>query len=42
LYKLPGQKGTVTTVDFHPKEPVILSGSKDGIMLLEEIEAGLG
>jgi len=42
LYKLPGHKGTVTSIDFHPKEPIILSGSKDGIMLLEEIEADLG
>ena len=22
LYKLPGHKGTVTSVDFHPKEPI--------------------
>jgi len=41
LYKLPGHKGTVTTVDFHPKEPIILTGSKDGTMLLGEIEPGL-
>jgi len=41
LYKLPGHKGTVTSVDFHPKEPIILTGSKDGTMLLGEIEAGL-
>ncbi|KAI0797179.1 WD40 repeat-like protein [Abortiporus biennis] len=38
LYKLPGHKGTVTAVDFHPKEPIILTGSKDGTMLLGEIE----
>ncbi|EAU82738.1 U5 snRNP complex subunit [Coprinopsis cinerea okayama7 len=38
LYKLPGHKGTVTSVDFHPKEPIILTGSKDGTMLLGEIE----
>lgn len=37
-YKLPGHKGTVTSVDFHPKEPIILTGSKDGTMLLGEIE----
>ncbi|KAJ7575272.1 WD40-repeat-containing domain protein [Mycena floridula] len=37
LYKLPGHKGAVTAVDFHPKEPIILTGSKDGIMLLGEI-----
>ncbi|KAG6884674.1 hypothetical protein C0992_005931 [Termitomyces sp. T32_za158] len=41
LYKLPGHKGTVTAVDFHPKEPIILTGSKDGTMLLGEIEAGM-
>ncbi|KAF8204572.1 U5 snRNP complex subunit [Pholiota molesta] len=41
LYKLPGHKGTVTSVDFHAKEPIILTGSKDGTMLLGEIEAGL-
>jgi len=55
--KLPGHKGTVTAVDFHPKEPIstcpvvfgtlatnpfsVLTGSKDGTMLLGEIEAGL-
>jgi len=38
LYKLPGHKGTVTAVDFHPKEPIILTGSKDGTMLLGELE----
>jgi len=38
LYKLPGHKGTVTSVDFHPKEPIILTGSKDATMLLGEIE----
>ncbi|KAH6912494.1 WD40-repeat-containing domain protein [Coprinopsis sp. MPI-PUGE-AT-0042] len=38
LYKLPGHKGTVTSVDFHPKEPIILTGSKGGTMLLGEIE----
>ncbi|KAF7303513.1 WD-REPEATS-REGION domain-containing protein [Mycena indigotica] len=41
---LPGHKGTVTAVDFHPKEPIILTGSKDGTMLLGELDpsAGLG
>jgi len=38
LYKLPGHKGTVTCVDFHPKEPIILTGSKDATMLLGELE----
>ncbi|GJE87415.1 WD40 repeat-like protein [Phanerochaete sordida] len=37
-YKLPGHKGTVTAVDFHPTEPIVLTGSKDGTMLLGEIE----
>ncbi|KAE9408127.1 WD40 repeat-like protein [Gymnopus androsaceus JB14] len=41
LYKLPGHKGTVTSVDFHPKEPILLTGSKDGTMLLGELEAGI-
>ncbi|KAI5117555.1 hypothetical protein M0805_004468 [Coniferiporia weirii] len=41
LYKLPGHKGTVTAVDFHPKEPIILTGSKDSNMLLGELEPGI-
>ncbi|KAF9023496.1 WD40 repeat-like protein [Hymenopellis radicata] len=42
LYKLPGHKGTVTAVDFHPREPISAShGSKDGTMILGEIEPGL-
>ncbi|KAF8628195.1 hypothetical protein AX15_004045 [Amanita polypyramis BW_CC] len=41
LYKLPGHKGTVTAVDFHPKEPIIVTASKDGTMLLGEIEPGI-
>jgi Prp8 binding protein len=40
-YKLPGHKGTVTAVDFHPKEPIILTASKDGTMLLGELEQGV-
>ncbi|KAK7470078.1 hypothetical protein VKT23_001519 [Stygiomarasmius scandens] len=40
-YKLPGHKGTVTAVDFHPKEPIILTGSKDRTMLLGEIEQSI-
>ncbi|TXT15615.1 hypothetical protein VHUM_00118 [Vanrija humicola] len=39
LYKLPGHKGTVTGVDFHPREPIILTGSKDSNMLLGELDA---
>ncbi|KAH8834535.1 WD40-repeat-containing domain protein [Flagelloscypha sp. PMI_526] len=38
VYKLPGHKGTVTCVDWHPKEPILLTGSKDGTMLLGEVE----
>ncbi|EJD35707.1 WD40 repeat-like protein [Auricularia subglabra TFB-10046 SS5] len=41
LYKLPGHKGSVSAVDFHPKEPIILTGAKDAIMLLGEIEQSL-
>ncbi|CAE6440317.1 unnamed protein product [Rhizoctonia solani] len=41
LYKLPGHKGTVTAVDFHPREPIILTGSKDATMLLGELERSL-
>ncbi|KAG6369475.1 WD40-repeat-containing domain protein [Boletus reticuloceps] len=41
LYKLPGHKGTVTSVDFHPKEPIILTASKDATMLMGEIEQSL-
>jgi len=41
LYKLPGHKGSVTAVDFHPREPIILTGSKDGTMLLGELERSL-
>ncbi|KAF8345640.1 WD40-repeat-containing domain protein [Amanita rubescens] len=40
-YKLPGHKGTVTSVDFHPKEPIILTASKDGTMLLGEIDSSI-
>lgn len=39
LYKLPGHKGTVTGVDFHPREPILLTGSKDSNMLLGELDA---
>ncbi|OJT11379.1 U5 small nuclear ribonucleoprotein 40 kDa protein [Trametes pubescens] len=42
LYKLPGHKGTVTAVDFHPKEPIVVTGSKDATMLLGEIEPTIG
>ncbi|EJU06670.1 WD40 repeat-like protein [Dacryopinax primogenitus] len=38
VYKLPGHKGTVMAVDFHPKEPIVLTGSKDATMLLGELD----
>ena len=37
-YKLPGHKGTVNQVVFHPKEPIILSCSTDKSMILGEFE----
>ncbi|KAJ7261420.1 WD40-repeat-containing domain protein [Mycena rebaudengoi] len=40
VYKLPGHKGTATAVDFHPLEPIILTVSKDGTMLLGELDGG--
>ncbi|KAJ2723884.1 hypothetical protein GGI07_002347 [Coemansia sp. Benny D115] len=36
-YKLPGHKGCVTQVDFHPLEPIVLSGSVDKTMFLGEL-----
>jgi len=41
LYKLPGHRGTVTCVDFHPKEPIVLTGSKDATLLLGELDPGI-
>lgn len=38
LYKLPGHNGSVNDVDFHPKEPIILSGSSDKTLYLGEID----
>eukprot|EP00457_Paulinella_chromatophora_P005336 gb/GEZN01005353.1/.p1 GENE.gb/GEZN01005353.1/~~gb/GEZN01005353.1/.p1 ORF type:complete len:363 (+),score=39.32 gb/GEZN01005353.1/:37-1125(+) len=37
LYKLPGHRGSVNAVDFHPQEPIILSGASDKILFLGEI-----
>jgi Prp8 binding protein len=37
LYKLPGHTGSVVEVDFHPKEPVILSCGEDKKIYLGEI-----
>lgn len=38
LYKLPGHAGAVTTVDFHPKEPIIASCGLDKQIFLGEIK----
>lgn len=35
---LPGHEGSVTGVDFHPTERLIVSGSTDGIVLVEELD----
>lgn len=39
LFKLPGHRGTVTCCDWHPKEPVVLSGGADRQVFMGEIEA---
>lgn len=39
LYKLPGHKGTVNDVDWHPTEPILASGSIDKTIFLGEINA---
>merc|ERR1712154_515283 len=36
-YKLPGHKGSVNEVDYHPKEPVIVSCSSDKTLLVGEL-----
>ncbi|KAJ8868044.1 hypothetical protein PR048_031853 [Dryococelus australis] len=38
MYKLPGHNGSVNDVDFHPSEPVLLSGSSDKSLYLGEFE----
>lgn len=38
LYKLPGHNGSVNDVDFHPKEPVVLSGSSDKSLYMGEVD----
>lgn len=38
LYKLPGHNGSVNDIDFHPSEPIIMSGSSDKQIYLGEIE----
>jgi len=37
LYYLPGHKGAVTEVDFHPSEPILASASSDTTVYLGEI-----
>jgi len=37
LYKLPGHAGSVNEVDFHPTEPILVSGSNDKKIFLGEI-----
>jgi Prp8 binding protein len=38
LYKLPGHNGSINDVDFHPKEPIILSASSDKTLYMGELE----
>ena len=37
-FKLPGHKGCVGTVDWHPREPILLSGSVDKTAYLGELD----
>ncbi|KAL0488587.1 U5 small nuclear ribonucleoprotein [Acrasis kona] len=39
LYKLPGHKGTVNEVQFHPKEPIVVSAGSDKCLYLGEIDS---
>ncbi|PWN24479.1 putative U5 snRNP-specific 40 kd protein [Jaminaea rosea] len=38
VYKLPGHRGTCTAAALHPREPIVVSSSADGTLLLGEIE----
>jgi len=38
LYKLPGHRGSVNEVDFHPTEPIVASSSSDNTIYLGEIK----
>ncbi|KAI8967920.1 hypothetical protein BDF20DRAFT_897849 [Mycotypha africana] len=38
LYKLPGHKGCVNDVDWHPKEPIVMSASTDKTLFLGEVK----
>eukprot|EP00455_Lapot_gusevi_P037329 TRINITY_DN4171_c0_g1_i3.p1 TRINITY_DN4171_c0_g1~~TRINITY_DN4171_c0_g1_i3.p1 ORF type:complete len:388 (-),score=72.85 TRINITY_DN4171_c0_g1_i3:38-1132(-) len=37
LYKLPGHAGSVNEIAFHPKEPIVASGSSDSKIYMGEI-----
>lgn len=37
MYKLPGHKGTVTSIDMHTTQPLLLSGSTDKTLFLGEL-----
>ncbi|KAH0788936.1 WD40 repeat-like protein [Histomonas meleagridis] len=37
-YELPGHKGAVTGVDFHPTHPIVVSGSTDGTIIVGELK----
>ncbi|KAI8065511.1 WD40-repeat-containing domain protein [Gongronella butleri] len=39
LYKLPGHRGCVNDVDWHPKEPIVMSASTDKTIFLGEVKA---
>ncbi|GMT05154.1 hypothetical protein PENTCL1PPCAC_27328, partial [Pristionchus entomophagus] len=39
IYKLPGHQGSVNAVDFHPKEPILLSAGSDKKIYLGELDA---
>lgn len=36
-YKLPGHSGSVNDASFHPKEPIVASGSSDKQIYLGEL-----
>ncbi|KAJ1678847.1 hypothetical protein EV182_003237 [Spiromyces aspiralis] len=40
-YKLPGHTGTVNQVDWHPREPIVLSASADKTLFLGEVDPEL-
>lgn len=37
-YKLPGHTGTVVATDWHPSEPVVVSGGVEGVLYLGEVD----